>query len=247
MVLIEEDIMREITRERKEQMGILEDRINYHFKKVYLLNRALTHSSYANQHSLPYVEHNERLEFLGDSVLSLVISEYIFKKYRNKPEGKLSKIRANIVCEASLHEKAKKLDLGGYMLFGKGEEITGGRERASILADAFEALIAAIYTDGGLEMARTFVLSEFSDTIDRMVKRRYTSDYKSKLQEYIQKEQGSYVKYQVTDEEGPDHDKTFYVDVAINNKLSGRGHGRSKKEAEQEAARSALELLGVEN
>lgn len=245
MVPTEDDTMRKITEERRAQMKPLEDMIDYHFKRMYLLNRALTHSSYANQHSLSYVEHNERLEFLGDSVLSLVISEYIFKKYRNKPEGKLSKIRANIVCEDSLHRKAKKLDLGRYMLFGKGEEMTGGRERTSILADALEALIAAIYIDGGLEMAGKFVLGEFSDTIDRMVRRKYNSDYKSKLQEYIQKEQSLSVQYRVTGEEGPDHDKTFYVDVTVGDKYAGKGCGRSKKEAEQAAAKSALESLGA--
>lgn len=236
--------MEGINRERVELIAKLEESIGYSFKKKYLLNRALTHSSYANQWGLSYVEHNERLEFLGDSVLSLVVSEYIFKKYKNKPEGKLTKIRASIVCESSLYKQAKKLGLGGYLLIGKGEEVTGGRERMSILADAYEALIAAIYIDGGQRSAEKFILEELTESIEKMVAMAGASDYKSRLQENVQREQGMNIKYEIISESGPAHNRIFHARVSINNKEAGRGSGRSKKEAEQEAARSALAFLG---
>jgi ribonuclease-3 len=236
--------MRSISKERKDKISELENKIGYRFNKKYLLNRAMTHSSYANQYMLPYIEHNERLEFLGDSVLSLVISEFIFKKYRNKPEGKLTKIRANIVCETSLYQRAKRLGLGEYLLVGRGEEITGGRERVSILADAYEALIAAIYIDGGLDSAKMFIIPEFTDDIENVVDREYFKDYKSRLQEYVQKDQNAVVKYEVVGEEGPAHNKVFYVNVNINGNYAGKGQGKSKKEAEQQAAKAAFESLG---
>lgn len=238
--------MKPVIAERKEKLSELEQKINYAFKKIYLLDRAMTHSSYANQYNLSYMEHNERMEFLGDSVLGLVVSEYIFKKYRNKPEGKLTKIRANIVCEASLYERAKRIDLGEYLQLGKGEEITGGRERASILADAYEALIAAIYIDGGIESSREFIIPRFVDAIESVVNKEGFKDYKSRLQEHVQKDPSSTIKYETVGEEGPDHNKVFFVNVCINNSLAGKGSGKSKKEAEQEAARSALVSLGVE-
>lgn len=238
--------MKSITAERKEKLSELEQRINYAFKKIYLLDRAMTHSSYANQCNLPYIEHNERMEFLGDSVLGLVVSEYIFKKYRSKPEGKLTKIRANIVCEASLYERAKKINLGDYLQMGRGEEITGGRERASILADGYEALIAAIYIDGGLEFTREFIIPQFVDAIESVVKKENFKDYKSRLQEHVQKDPSASIKYETVGEEGPDHNKVFFVNVSVNNSLAGEGRGKSKKEAEQEAARSALISFGVE-
>lgn len=236
--------MNDITGDRRKQLSELEDKIGYSFKKIYILNRAFTHSSYANQFGLPYVEHNERLEFLGDSVLGLVISEYIFKKYRNKPEGTLTRIRASIVCEPSLYEHARKLNLGKYMLVGKGEETTGGRKRISILADAYEALIASIYIDGGILNAQKFIVSEFSESIDSVVKESNSRDYKSRLQEYIQQTQGSIIRYEVTDEQGPPHNKTFFVNVLVDERIVGSGNGRSKKEAEQEAAKYALSFPG---
>lgn len=238
--------MRSVTKERKEKLSELEQKINYKFEKKYVLDRAMTHSSYANQYNLSYVEHNERMEFLGDAVLELVISEYIFKKYKNKPEGKLTKIRANIVCEDSLYERAKKINLGDYLELGRGENITGGRERASILADAYEALIAAVYIDGGLEPAREFIIPRFEDAIESIVKKENFKDYKSRLQEYVQKDGSSSIRYETVAEEGPDHDKVFFVNVWVNSSLSGEGRGKSKKEAEQEAARAALVSLGVE-
>lgn len=237
--------MKSVTAERKEKLSELEQKINYKFTKIYLLDRAMTHSSYANQYNLPYIEHNERMEFLGDSVLELVVSEYIFKKYRSKPEGKLTKVRANIVCEASLYERAKEIDLGEYLKLGRGEEVTGGRERTSILADAYEALIAAIYIDGGLESAREFIIPQFVDAIETVVKKENFKDYKSSLQEHVQKNPSSSIRYEIVREEGPDHNKVFFANVWVNNSLSGKGRGKSKKEAEQEAARSALSSLGA--
>lgn len=231
-------------KEIKDNISELENKIGYTFKKKYLLGRALTHSSYANQHNLPYVEHNERLEFLGDSVLSLIVSEHIFKKYRSKPEGTLTKIRANLVCESSLYEHAKALSLGDYLKIGKGEEITGGRMRASLLADAFEALIASIYIDGGLECVRKFIISQLSESMEHMAKKASIDDYKSRLQEYVQKDQGANIRYEIAGEEGPPHNKTFSVRVFINGFVSGEGQGRSKKQAEQEAARIALLKIG---
>lgn len=233
-------------KKRVQKIHELEEKIGYTFKKKYLINRALTHSSYANEMGLSYVEHNERLEFLGDSVLSLVISEYIFKKYKDKPEGKLTKIRANIVCESSLYRRAKDISLGDYLLIGKGEELTGGRERMSILADAYEALIASIYIDGGLDKAKEFIIRELSRSFEDVVKGLSSKDYKTKLQEQIQKVHDSTIKYEIEDEQGPDHDRTFYASVAVNGKVIGRGQGKSKKEAEQEAAHKALEFLGDE-
>lgn len=236
--------MEGINKKRRLQMLELESKIGYCFCRKYLLNRALTHSSYANQWGLSYIEHNERLEFLGDSVLSLVVSEHIFTKYKNKPEGKLTKIRASIVCESSLYELAKIMNLGEYMLMGKGEEITGGRDRVSILADAYEALIAAVYIDGGIENARKFILAELSENIEKIVNGANIKDYKSRLQEYVQKDTGINIRYEIENEEGPDHNKVFYAKVCLNGRDVGRGRGRSKKEAEQEAARAALAFLG---
>jgi ribonuclease-3 len=232
--------MNTISDAREEMLSELENKINYSFIKKYLLNRSMTHSSYANQYGLPYIEHNERLEFLGDSVLSLVVSEFIFKRYKNKPEGKLTKIRANIVCEASLSERAKKMELGSYLLIGRGEEITGGREKTSMLADAYEALIAAMYMDGGLECAKNFVISELSESIEQAVKGPGIADYKTQLQEHVQKDAGSTIKYEVVSEEGPAHNKIFTVEVSINERVTGKGQGKSKKQAEQQAAKAAL-------
>lgn len=233
-----------VNKARNEQIAVLESKIGYVFNKKYIINRALTHSSYANQSGLPYIEHNERLEFLGDSVLSLVVSEFIFKKFKSKPEGKLTKIRANMVCESSLFERAKKINLGDFILMGKGEEITGGRERVSILADAYEALIAAIYIDGGIEPVRDFIISNLCGSMENDNAGTDDKDYKSRLQEHVQREQGISIKYEIESEEGPAHNKVFFAKVSLNDREVGKGRGRSKKEAEQEAAKSALIVLG---
>jgi ribonuclease-3 len=237
-------MMKEISSDRENQIREFENRIGYEFKKKYILNRALTHSSFANQYGLSYIEHNERLEFLGDSVLSLAVSEFIFKKYRRKPEGKLTKIRASIVCEASLYKQALKLDLGDYLQIGKGEEASGGRSRVSLLADAYEAVIAAIYIDAGFDKAREFVITRFSGEIENMVRESDIIDYKSRLQEYIQKDQSTSIKYIIKKEEGPPHNRVFYAAVILNNEIEGEGQGKSKKEAEQQAAKAALSILG---
>jgi ribonuclease-3 len=223
----------------------LQEKIKYRFKDNNILIRALTHSSFANEHKKMNIKYNERLEFLGDSVLNIIVSDYIFNKYPEHLEGDLTKLRATVVCEPVLANAAKKLDLGEYLLLGKGEEATGGRERASILADAFEALIAAIYIDGGLSNARKFVLNSLSNYIEKAVKGQLFLDYKTQLQEVVQREGNDKINYIVVKEEGPDHNKTFHIEVNINGKIIGKGIGKNKKEAEQSAAKDALVKLGV--
>ncbi len=222
-------------------MKIIEEIIGYNFKNKALLKTALTHSSYANEANgaLPY---NERLEFLGDSVLGMITAEYLFKNHPEMPEGKLTKHRAAMVCEKSLYGFAKSINLGDFMYLGKGELNTGGRERPSILADAFESLIAAIYLDAGFEEAQKFVLGFIShaDIQDNNV-----TDYKTALQEIVQKNHGEILEYFMAGESGPDHNKTFIVEVKLNSNVIGTGSGRSKKQAEQIAAKEALRLMGI--
>ena len=218
-----------------------ENIIGYTFKNKELIEQALSHSSYANEKKRAGGS-NERLEFLGDSVLSIVVSDYLYKNI-NVPEGELTKMRASLVCEKSLFVFAQQIQLGEFLHLGKGEENTGGRERPSILADAFEAVIAAIYLDGGMDEARRFILSFVEPEIKNPRPRAF-KDYKTTLQEIIQKNPEEHLSYVLTGEEGPDHDKHFYVEVHLNNNIIGRGGGRSKKEAEQQAAREALELMG---
>ncbi|CEI73657.1 MULTISPECIES: ribonuclease III [Romboutsia] len=217
-----------------------ENIIEYKFKNKEYILEALTHSSYSNENK--EYDFNERLEFLGDSVLSIVVSEYLFKKERNLPEGELTKLRANIVCEESLSEAANEINLGIYMLLGKGEEATGGRYRMSILADAFEAVIAAIYLDGGLEPARVFILKYMEGIICDSRKGKIFRDYKTHLQEVLQGKGESNIWYRLVDEKGPDHNKRFIMEVGINERVLGVGEGKSKKEAEQIAAKKALQV-----
>lgn len=226
-------------------MTELEEKIQYEFKNPKLLTEALSHSSYANE-SKKNRKSNERLEFLGDSVLSIVVSQYLFEHFSHFPEGDLTKIRASLVCEKALHVFAKQIDLGKYLLLGRGEENTGGRERASILADAFEALIAAVFLDGGLESARTHILRFIPKDLD-MQKSAAFNDYKTILQEVIQKNPEEKIEYVLVEQSGPDHNKAFKVHVCLNSNIIGVGSGRSKKEAEQMAAREALELMGYES
>ncbi len=225
-------------------MDGLEKRLGYKFNNINLLKNALTHSSYANEVRDGFSS-NERLEFLGDSVLSIVVSDYIYKHYPNMPEGELTKLRASLVCEKSLCAFSRELELGNYLMLGKGEEKGGGRERDSILADAFEAVLAAIYLDGGMEPARrhvmNFVLRELQHTDDEVFK-----DYKTALQEIIQRNPEEAVSYILTGESGPDHDKEFTVEVRLNSNVIGRGTGKNKKRAEQMAAKEALMLMGEE-
>lgn len=225
----------------KTNIKDLQNKLEYTFKDEALLLRALSHSSYVNEnHSAG--ESNERLEFLGDSVLGLITAENFFKNYKTLPEGELTKLRAATVCEKSLAGFAKQLDLGRYLLLGKGEILTGGRERPSIQADAFEAIIAAIYLDGGMEEARKFVLKYIEEAIRHQ---QSIKDYKTMLQEVVQRNPGEIVEYVLAGETGPDHDKRFEVEVHLNSNVIGRGIGKSKKRAEQEAAREALELMGL--
>lgn len=222
------------------EMESLEKKIGYTFKNREYLNRALSHSSYVNERHNSE-ESNERLEFLGDSVLGIITADYYFHNY-SLPEGELTKLRASTVCEKTLSSFADRIELGKYLKLGKGEERTGGRQRPSINADAFEAVIAAIYLDGGIEEARKFVLRFVEELSD---KHGSFKDYKTTLQEIIQKNPEETLEYIVVDESGPDHDKSFEVEVHLNSNVIGKGRGKSKKNAEQEAAREALELMGL--
>ena len=218
-------------------------KIKYTFQDPNRLTEALTHSSYANEHREQGMKCNERLEFLGDSVLSIVISDYIYRRFMDLDEGDLTKIRASIVCEDSLAIAAKKINLGHVLYLGKGEELTGGRQRKSILADAFEAIIGAIYLDGGIEEARTFISESLKSIIDAGIHGRLTRDYKTEFQEYVQRNGEVAIRYDIIDQTGPDHLKKFHAAVSVDNQLYGQGIGFSKKEAEQEAAQDALEKL----
>lgn len=226
--------------EIKENIDKFEEVIGYKFNNRECILEALTHSSYSNENKK--FKYNERMEFLGDSVLGLVISDHIFKKETGVPEGELTKLRANIVCEESLSEAANEINLGIYMLLGKGEEATGGRYRMSILADAFEAVIAAIYLDGGLEPARVFILKYMEGIICDSRKGKIFRDYKTHLQEVLQGKGESNIWYRLVDEKGPDHNKRFIMEVGINERVLGVGEGKSKKEAEQIAAKKALQV-----
>lgn len=215
-----------------------EETINYIFEDKSYILEALTHSSYSNENK--NYKFNERLEFLGDSVLSIVISDYLFKKEKNLPEGELTKLRANIVCEESLSEVAGQIHLGEYLLLGKGEEATGGRDRISILADALEAVIAAIYLDGGLEEASKFIFEFMEEIIENSIEGKIFRDYKTYLQEVLQSKGEQHIWYSLVEEKGPDHNKRFVMEVGINDEVLGVGEGKSKKDAEQVAAKSAL-------
>ena len=227
----------------KSKMKELQELLGYRFVDELFLLRALTHSSFSNESKKEKLKNNERLEFLGDSVLGLIISEFLFSHYMTLEEGQLTKIRAKIVCEASLGTAARELNLGEFMLFGKGEELTGGRNRTSILSDAFEALIAAIFLDGGMEEARSFVLRRLNGVIESAVHGKLFVDYKTRLQEIIQVQKGNRIKYEIIREEGPDHAKLFYTEVRLNDQVIGLGSGHSKKESEQEAAKEGLKRL----
>ncbi len=224
-------------------MESLEKKLDYKFNNISLLKNALIHSSYANEirgntHS------NERLEFLGDSVLSIIVADHIFKKYPTMPEGELTKLRALLVCEKSLCSFARELAIGDYLLLGKGEDRNGGRQRDSILADAFEAILAAIYLDGGIEAAKKHILNTVLRNLEHFSDEYTFKDYKTALQEIIQRNPEENVNYILINEDGPDHNKLFTVEVHLNSNVIGTGSGKSKKQAEQMAARQALKLMG---
>lgn len=226
---------------REDILKELQYKLKIYFKNEKLLDIALTHSSFAN--GKRNIQYNERLEFLGDSVLQLCISEYLFTHFRNKSEGELTKKRALIVCENSLYEISKKWELGRYLNMSKGEELTGGRERISILADSVEAIIAAIYLDSGIEKVKEFITSNFQDIISKAIRNEIVLDYKTKLQEYMQQNGEIQIVYNLVRFEGPAHRRKFYIDVLINNEIKGSGYGYSKKEAEQNAALEALKHM----
>ena len=230
----------------QKDISLLEEKIGYSFKDKSLIKGALTHSSYANEFKVKgeNIMYNERLEFLGDSVLSLVASVYLFKGNRNLFEGDLTKIRAGIVCENALYDYAQKLGLGDFLYLGHGEEATGGRTRKSILSDAMEALLAAIYLDGGFSQARKFILPFLTEAADKLISSGGADDYKTLLQQFVQQNRGDILEYVLVSESGPSHSKTFVYNVLLNNNVIGKGQGLSKRDAEQAAAREALILFG---
>ena len=219
----------------------LEAAIGYRFRNITLLQNALAHSSYANERWHDSLKSNERMEFLGDSVLGMVVAEYLYKTFPDRPEGELTRMRADMVCENSLALVANKIGLGEHLLLGHGEERLGGRNRASILADAVESVIAASFLDGGMDAAKAFI-EKFILT-DVPVKQLHNMDYKTALQELVQQKKDQQLSYALVGESGPDHDKEFRVEVSLNGTVIGSGVGSSKKRAEQDAARVALEAL----
>jgi len=224
----------------------LEKELNISFKDTKLILQAFTHSSYVNEHQMKPLEDNERLEFLGDAVLELIVSEYLYEKYPNKPEGELSKLRAVIVCEPSLVKYAKHLNLKDLLLLGKGEENSGGRQRPSLLADAFEAFLGALYLDQGFKVAEDFLYTHVLPIID-FDAFSHAMDYKSTLQERIQKYSNNEVTYSIVEESGPAHHKLFRAKVTINEHSFVGSRSRTKKEAEQRAAKQALDFFTEQN
>lgn len=225
----------------------LEEAVGYRFADREKLTLALTHSSYSNEMKSRDIimECNERLEFLGDSVLSYITSGYLYTEFPDLPEGDLSRIRASAVCEKTLHKLADAIGLGNYLMLGHGEEHTNGRKRPSILADAFEALLAAIYLDGGIEPVKAFLLPRITAEITEITKAGKDRDYKTSLQQIVQKEHGDILEYVTVGERGPAHMKVFTVEARLNGNVIGTGNGQSKRAAEQNAAKEALALFGL--
>ena len=221
-------------------MNELEEKLGYHFRDRGLLEHAMTHSSYANEHRTTGLTSNERLEFLGDSVLGVVVADYLFQKHPDMPEGELTRTRAALVCEGSLHEVAQSLGLGRYLRLGKGEDAGGGRKRPSILADATEAMLAAVYLDGGMEAVRPIIRALI---LDKEREKAADRDYKTALQELVQRTPGAAVSYRLVRESGPDHCRSFEMEASVDGRVIGTGAGRTKKEAEQMAAKAALARL----
>ncbi len=219
----------------------LETAIGYRFHNISLLQNALAHSSYANERWHDSLKSNERLEFLGDSILGMVVAEYLYRSFPDRPEGELTRMRADMVCETSLAAVADKIGLGGHLMLGHGEERFGGRQRASILADAVESVIAASFLDGGMDAAKAFIARFILTEVP--VKQLHNADYKTALQELVQQKKDQVLTYDLIGESGPDHDKEFRVQVSLNGTPIGVGIGRSKKRAEQDAAHKALDTL----
>ena len=223
----------------------LEEAIGYRFKDITLLQNALTHSSYANERWHDSLKSNERLEFLGDSLLGMVVAAYLYMAFPDRPEGELTRMRADMVCEQALAQIAVQLNLGEHLMLGNGEEQGGGRSRASILADAVESVIAACFLDGGVDASKEFIKRFVLCNVP--VTRLHNADYKTALQERVQQKKNQTLSYALVGESGPDHDKRFTVAVSLNGKVVGEGIGSSKKRAEQEAARAAMEALFPQN
>lgn len=229
-----------LSKNRLEEIKKFEDSIGYSFKDKNLIDVAFTHSSYINESKDKKKCSNERLEFLGDSVLDLIVSEELYKNHKNYPEGKLTKIRSRIVCTSSFSKASEKFNLSDYLLFGKGEINHQGKNKKSVKADTFEAFCAALYLDAGYEYLKKFLLEEYLETVKKLLDDDLLFiDYKTKLQEYFNKTSKIILKYKLVKEEGPEHDKTFYMDIYAKNKKLSQGYGKNKKEAEQMAAKKA--------
>ena len=224
-------------------MFTLEEKLGYAFKNKALLENALQHSSYANEHRGGGMRSNERLEFLGDAVLGVVTADYLFRKHPDLPEGDLTRLRAALVCEDSLYEVAQSLELGRHLKLGRGEEQGGGRRRPSILADATESVFAAVYLDGGMEAASELIHRVLLDKGREEAVEERRRDFKTELQELVQQKKNQVLAYELVGQSGPDHDKQFSVEVSLNGAIVGKGVGSSKKRAEQDAARCAIENL----
>ena len=219
----------------------LEKAIGHSFRDISLLENALAHSSYANERFHNSLRSNERLEFLGDSILGMIVADHLYRNFPDRPEGELTRMRADMVCETTLAAAANRIGLGEHLLLGHGEEQGGGRTRNSILADAVESVIAACFLDGGMEAARKFI--EKFILVEVPVKKLHNADYKTALQELVQQKKNQVLSYRLAGQSGPDHDKTFIFKVSLNGEVIGEGKGKSKKEAEQNAAGSALEKI----
>jgi ribonuclease-3 len=230
--------------ERKKELQLFQRHAGIRFRELEFLNQAFTHRSFANELG-ESTENNERLEFLGDSVLGLAVSEYLYTSLPDQPEGELARIKSFVVSEASLSEIARGLRVDNYILIGRGEEYSGGRSKKAILADCLEAIIGAYYLDSGFQPSRLFVHQMLIPEINKVLENKHAKDYKTLLQEYVQKRMKTYPKYKVVQKTGPDHDRTFWIEVHVGDRSFGAGKGKNKKEAEQEAARIAYEGMHV--
>jgi ribonuclease III len=231
-----------LTPERKKELQLFQGHAKIRFRKAEFLNQAFTHRSFANELG-ENTENNERLEFLGDSVLGLVVAELLYKMLPDQPEGELARVKSFVVSEASLSEISRGLRVDNFILVGKGEEYSGGRSKKTILADCLEAIIGAYYLDSGFPAAEKFIRAMLVPEINKVLENRHAKDYKTLLQELVQKRMKTYPKYRVVQKTGPDHDKTFWIEVHVGDRSFGAGKGKNKKEAEQEAARLAYEAL----
>ncbi|NCN04116.1 MAG: ribonuclease III [Spirochaetales bacterium] len=232
-----------LSNQRRKELSLFEKRIGIRFRRVDLLNLAFCHRSFANEQANP-VGNNEKLEFLGDSILGFLVSEYLYLRLLNKSEGDLAKIKSFVVSETSLAQISKDLEIDKFLLLGRGEDVSGGRDKKALLADAFEAVLGAIYLEVGMKVTKKFVLRFLVPEIQKVLENKHIKDYKTLLQEFVQKEYKSYPRYQLVKKTGPDHAKIFWIEVVVDSTTFGPGQGRNKKEAEQKAAQLAWEALG---